>query len=338
MRQASLAVLILLICTTMEAHPHGPQDSPTFSVAVNLIKVPITVYDTHGETVQDLRREDFILYEDQARQQIRSFGVDHQPVSIVLLLDSSATVEKELARMKESAESFDDALSHDDRVSVITFGDEVILQQDWTSDTRQVRKALRRIKPGLRTALYDGMYSAAHEQLRDVEGRKAIILLTDCLNNQSTIGFEDAALSVIQSQATLYVISKTVIVRQDARKQRRVVMLEDIYRRLFGDDNYIEEFFQKREQEMIDLAEKTGGRCYFPSDYDQIPGVYQQVASELKNQYFLTYISSQGKSPNSYHNISIEYLPPSSKLIYRRGYYYEPRPVHKRSILRRDRP
>jgi VWFA-related protein len=201
-----------------------------------------------------------------------------------------------------------------------------------------VRKALRKIKPGLRTALYDGMYSAAHEQLGGVEGRKAIILLTDCLNNQSTIGFEDAAQSVIQSQSTLYVVSKTVMVRQDAKKQRRVVMLSDIYKRLFGDDNYIEEFFQRREQEMIGLADKTGGRCYFPTDYDQIRNAYDQVARDLKNQYFITYISNQSKEPNTYHNISVEYLPPSSRLIYRRGYYFEPHPIHKRSVLRTDRP
>jgi VWFA-related protein len=162
MRRGLFPALILLLCAFAEARPSGLQDSATFSVSVNLIKVPITVFDTHGATVQDLRREDFILYEDQAKQQIRSFGVDRQPVSVVLLLDNSATVEKELSHMKESAESFADALSHDDRVSVITFGDEVILQQDWTTETRQVRKSLRRIKSGLRTALYDGMYSAAH--------------------------------------------------------------------------------------------------------------------------------------------------------------------------------
>ena len=335
MIRGSAAALFFCFCLRIEAQSPESQDSPTFSVAVNLVKVPITVFDTRGESVQDLRREDFILYEDQARQQIRSFGIDRQPISIVLLLDNSATVGKELSKMKESAESFADALSHDDRVAVITFGDEVILQRDWTSDTHQVHKALHKIKPSLRTALYDGMYSAAHEQLRDVEGRKAIILLTDCLNNQSTIGFEDAALSIIQSQATLYVVSKTVMVRQDALKQRRVVMLADIYKRLFGDDNYVEEFFQRREKEMIDLAEKTGGRCYFPTDYNQIRGVYEQVAKELKNQHFLTYVSNQGKEPNSYHHISIEYLPPSGKLIYRRGYYYEPHPVHKRSMLRK---
>ena len=102
-------------------------------------------------------------------------------------------------------------------------------------------------------------------------------------------------------------------------------MLDDIYKRLFGEDSdYIDEFFEKRESEMQNLAEQTGGRCFFPIDYDQIKGVYSEVARELKSKYYLTYISNQSMLQNSYHRISIEYLKPASKIIYRKGYYYEP--------------
>jgi VWFA-related protein len=179
------------------------------------------------------------------------------------------------------------------------------------------------------------MYSAAHDQLAGVDGRKAIILLTDCLNNQSSMGFPDASLAIVQSQASLYVVSKTVIVRQAAHLQRRVVMLEDIYKHLFGaNSDYVEEFFQKREAEMINLAEKTGGRCFFPSDYDQIRGVYDEVARELNSQLFMTYVSNQSKAPNSYHSIAVDFLQPSSKLIYRKGYYYEPRLLRRRLLTK----
>jgi VWFA-related protein len=326
-----LAIVMTLLGT--HARSQEPRDTPTFSVSVNLVKIPISIIDPKGASILDVRREDFVLYEDGVQQQIRSFGIDRNPVSVVLVLDTSATVEAEEKRMKESAESFAEALGSDDRISIITFADEITLLQDWTSGPRPVRKALRKIKPGLRTALYDAMYSAAHDQLAGVDGRKAIILLTDCLNNQSSFGFLDASLAIVQSQASLYVVSKTVIVRQAARLQRRVVMLEDIYKHLFGDDNdYVEEFFQKRETEMIDLAEKTGGRCFFPSDYDQIKGVYNEVARELNSQLFMTYISNQNKAPNSYHSITVDYLQPSSKLIYRKGYYYEPRPLRRRLL------
>ena len=90
------------------------------------------------------------------------------------------------------------------------------------------------------------------------------------------------------------------MVREQAKRERRVVMLSDIYKRMFGDDNYIEEFFSKREAEMTDLSERTGGRCFFPTDYDQIKDIYAEVAHELKSTYYLTYVSNQNLPPNSY--------------------------------------
>jgi Ca-activated chloride channel family protein len=325
------AIAFLLFCVTAAwAQESKPVPTPpSFSVSVNLIKVPFSVFDGNGNMVNNLQREDFRIWEDGALQQIRSFGMDTNPVSVVLVLDTSATVKSELDKLKAAAEAFAASLSRGDRISVVAFDEEVKLILDWTSDMKQVRQALRKVDLGMRTALYDAMYIAAHDQLQNVEGRKAIILLTDCLNNQSSLGFSDASLSVVQSQASLYVISKTAIVRKDAQRMRRVVMLSDIYKRLFGDHDYIEEFFRKREAEMTDLAEKTGGRCFFPTDYGQIKGVYAEVARELKSKYFLTYVSNQTGEPNSYHNISLEYLPQSTKLTFRKGYYFEPNPIRR---------
>jgi Ca-activated chloride channel family protein len=305
------------------------QEPPTFSVSVNLVKVPFSVFNSGGGLVNDLRREDFQLWEDGIPQQIRSFGIDVNPISIVLLLDSSATAKGELKKIKEAAEDFAQALSSEDRFSILTFDDEVKKILDWTSNPKDVRKALGKIEPGLRTALYDAMYLGA-DQFQNVEGRKAIVLLTDCLNNQSSLGFHDAERAVVESQASLYVVSKTIMVRQAARTDRRVIMLTDIYKRLFGNDDYIDEFFSRRESEMAGLAEKTGGRCFFPSDYDQIRGQYKEIAAELKSKYFLTYVSNQTKSPNSFHNIALDYLPGASKMTYRKGYFYEPPPIYKR--------
>jgi Ca-activated chloride channel family protein len=329
-RRLTFVSAIAVLLATCPVSAQERDSTPTFSVRVNLIKVPISVFDESGALVTNLREHDFILYENGIPQQIRSFGLDTNPVSVVLVIDTSATVEKEFKQIKEAAERFAEALSDDDRISIVAFSDEAKVVLDWTDDLRKVRRAVRNVEPGTRTALYDAMFVAAHDQLRGIEGRKAIILLTDCLNNQSSIGFHEAALSVQQSQASLYVVSKTVMVREAAYKQRRVVMLSDIYRRLFGKSNYVEEFFKKREEEMSNLSENTGGRCFFPSGYDQIPGVYAEVARELKSKFFLTYVSGSDKRPNTYHEISLEYLPPSSKITYRRGFYFEPSPIRKR--------
>jgi len=231
-----------------------------------------------------------------------------------------------LKQIKLAAEEFAEALAPEDRISIVAFDDEVYRALDWTDNLKKVRKALGKLKPGVRTALYDAMYYAANEQLKGIEGRKAIILLTDCINNQSRVTFRDASLSIVRSQASLYVVSKTAIVKEQARRERRVVMMSDILKRLFGDDeDYIDEYFKKREGEMSDLSEKTGGRCFFPTDYSYLSETYGQVARELKSKYYLTYVSSQALQPDSFHSISIEYLEPASKVIYRKGYYYQPR-------------
>jgi len=331
----SLVISLSLSAAWAQPQNQLQESSANISVSVDLVKVPFSVFDGQDNMVQDLRRENFLLYEDDARQNIRSFGVDVEPVSIVMLLDTSATVKEELNKIKEAAEEFADHLSKDDRISIITFDEEVKLLLDWTNNSSLVRKSLKKVKLGLRTALFDAMYAAAHEMLQGVEGRKAIILLTDCLNNQSSVSFSEASLAIVQSQASLYVISKTKIVRQEAKRERRVIMLSNIARRLFGDVDYIDEFFKKRESEMTELAEKTGGRCLFPSDYDEIKREYGEVAHELKSKYYLTYVSNQYKEPDSYHRIALEYLAPYSKLNYRKGYYFKPMQTYVRPVLKR---
>jgi Ca-activated chloride channel family protein len=304
--------------------------SATISVSVNLVKIPLSVFDANGNLIPKLRREDFRIWEDQAPQQIRSFGLDANPVSVVLLLDTSMSGKTELKKIKEAAMEFAAALSQEDRISIVGFDDEVYQALDWTNELKKVRKALGRLRSGGRTALYDAMYFAANDQLKGIEGRKAIILLTDCLNNQSSVGFHEASLAIVQSQASLYVVSKTAIVREQATHERRVVMIADILKRMFGDnEDYIAEYFQKREREMSELSEKTGGRCLFPKDYNRLKNVYSEVARELKSKYYLTYVSNQSLQPNTYHRISIEYLEPASKILYRKGYYYQPQPVYR---------
>ena len=327
-----LVPAILFSLVAVQSPPAMQQDKndAIISVSVNLVKIPITVFDDKGNLVSELRSEDFRIWEDQAPQQIRSFGVDANPVSVVLLLDTSLSGKTELKKIKEAATEFAEALSKEDRISIIGFDDEVYRALDWTNELKKVRKALGKLRPGGRTALYDAMYYAANEQLKGIDGRKAIILLTDCLNNESRVGFGDASLTIVQSQASLYVVSKTAIVREQAKRDRRVVMIADILKRMFGDDeDYIGEFFKKRETEMSELSEKTGGRCFFPTDYDHLKNIYSGVARELKSKYYITYVSNQNLLPNSFHRISIEYLEPASKIIYRKGYYHQPQPVYK---------
>jgi len=303
----------------------SPEPTASFSVTANLVKVPFSVFDERGLITENLRKEDFLVWENRARQEIRSLGVDSNSISVLLVLDTSPSSKSELAKMKSAAEIFAGKLSKGDRISVITFDENVNLILDWTDNTKMVKKALSSVRSGLRTALYDAMYLAASEQMRGIEGHSAIILLTDCVNNHSRIGFEEAARAVSKSQASFYLISKTAIVKEQARQERRVLIIEDIYRQIFGEEmNYVDEYFDKRGKEMAELAENTGGRVFFPVDYNAINNVYSEIARELKNKYYLTYVSNQDLIPDSWQRITVEYLRPASEVMYRKGYYYLP--------------
>ncbi len=328
-RWITSAFLILLVVA--QSRPAAQETNvPVISISVNLVKVPVSIFDLKGNLIPELREEDFRIWEDQAPQQIRSFGLDKNPVSVVLLLDTSMSGKSELKQIKSAAEQFARALSNEDQISVIAFDDEVHRALNWTDDVKQVRKALGKLESGVRTALYDAMYFAAKEQLREIEGRKAIILLTDCINNQSSVNFSDASLAIAQSQASLYVVSKNAMIKEQARRERRVIMVSDILKRLFGgDEDYIDEYFRRKEGEMIELSETTGGRCFFLKDYRDLGDIYAQVAGELKSKYYLTYVSNQVLQPESYHRISIEYLEPAGKVVYRKGYYYRPQQVRR---------
>jgi Ca-activated chloride channel homolog len=323
-----LLALSLLFIVSPGAEFFAMQERPAkkFSVSVNLVEVPISVFDDRGLMVTDLRREYFRVWEDKTLQEIRSFGRDTKPVSLILLLDTSKSGKEDRNNIKDVAEEFTKVLSSGDRVCVIAFDEQVSLVLDWTDDMKKVRKAIGKVRFGYSTALYDAMYLAAKKQLMDTEGRKAIILLTDCRDNQSIASFKEASRKIVQSQASLYVISKTVLIRRDLKLERKVIILNEIYRELFGDsENLIDLYFDRREEEMIEVAEKTGGRSFFPEDYHQIGKYCSEIVQEIKNKYYLTYISNQHLSPETYHRIAIEYLKPSSRMIYRKGYYYKPR-------------
>jgi len=336
MRKFLLFIVLTFTCVMRLAAQES--DLPRFRVRTNLVTVPVSVFDEHGNLLEGLKKEDFRLWEDQAPQEIRGFGTDEDFMSVVLVLDTSPTSKSELSKIKNAAEIFAQTLQPRDRISLITFDDRVSLILDWTSDKKKVKKALGKITLGVRTALYDAMYLAASEQLQGVNGRKAIILLTDCLNNESRVGFGDAVRAIVQSQAAFYVVSKTAMVKEDARMQRRVVILNDIYRRLFGEEsNRVDEYFMEKEKEMWNLAVETGGRCFFPTNYDAIPRIYTEIARELKNKYYLTYVSNQTLQPDSWHHIAVECLRPVSEIIYRNGYYYLPKTsskIFKPSLVR----
>lgn len=284
MRQ--LACLLLLSAPLI-----AQQTPPIFKVKANYIKVPVTVIDDRGRIVGDLNRESFDLLDEGEERRIENFVLDKAPVNVVLLLDVSGSLQEEIEEVRDAAYGFVKAFGREDRFAVISFADKVELLQDWTSKPKRVRKSLRKLKPGYRTALWDALLETASRTLQKVNGRKVILLLTDGLDNESYANYNEAVERLVDTDVSLYIVSRTRLVMPKVQQSNRVEFLNRVMREVLKEDtDFVGVYFREKETAMANLAESTGGRIFFPERLKDLRSSYAEVAKELKNQYVLTFI------------------------------------------------
>ena len=176
--------------------------------------------DNAGILVSNLTRKDFRVFEDGVEQSLSDLSLRQVPVDVALIVDASSSVAENLDDFRNAAEGFAKHLATDDRVSLIQFDDRVVLLQDWTGSLVQLRRALRRIVPGMFTRFHDAMLLASRDQAPRRDARHAIIVLTDGIDSGRGSTFEAALRAALQSQTTIYVVSNTQIER--ARKQEEL--------------------------------------------------------------------------------------------------------------------
>lgn len=185
-------VLVALACVTFaqavgSAPSHDvqrPKGEEPIRLNASLVQVPAVVTDRSGRFVTDLSRGDFNISEDGKHQEISLFAAVKQPFSAVLVLDTSNSAGDRLRVIQNAAVSFTGQLRPGDRVMVISFDNEVRQLSDFTDDRAELERAIRGTESGFGKLLYEAM-TRALENLRDVEGRRAVILFSDGVDMRS---------------------------------------------------------------------------------------------------------------------------------------------------------
>jgi Ca-activated chloride channel homolog len=292
----------------------------------------VTVTDSYGRQVTDLTKSDFIVSEDNDRQEIASFAISTVPVNVVMLLDASGSVVGEISSLRNAATHFVDQLRPEDKVSVIEFHTKVELIQDWTSNADDVKHAISwRFRPGMvrledgkttygSTALYDALYLTTQDQLSKVEGRKAIIVLTDGDDTSSKVTYGQSLASAIRSGAVVYVVSKA---------QALIAGLKGytgkLGRVLGGGNAQVADYYiarlERAEEVMTDLTKRTGGLLVSPLNDDDLKEVYGAVARELKDQYIVSYVPKNEKRDGGLRRIGVYLTRPGLRARSRDSYY-----------------
>jgi Ca-activated chloride channel homolog len=333
-----LAAVLLLISSAQSQSgrrlpPTNQQQSSddVIRLRADEVLLNVTVVDPYGRQATDLAREEFIVAEDGRRQDIASFLISSVPVNVVLMLDASGSIVSEINSLRDAAMQFVEQLGPEDKLSVVEFHTKVELIQDWTSKADDVRHALSwRFKPGMvmtkdghyeqgSTSLYDAIYATADEQLAKLQGRKAIIILTDGDDTSSKVTYQQALASMIRTSAVVYVVSKARAFITEINSQYGGKV-----GRIFGTANGAQMYtarLERAERAMTELSTRTGGKIFSPLKDSEMKSVYAQVARELKNQYILTYVSKNEARDGGLRQVRVYLTRPGYSVRTRESYY-----------------
>ena len=174
-------------------------------VDVRLVNVVATVLDERGRYVPDLVADDFIVYDDGERQEIRHFAQSRDlPVSVGILLDTSGSMERKIDTATQAVERFVREIHPNDDIFLVTFDDRPRLLEDFTDDRDRLADSLRRVRVGGGTALYDAL-ALGVDHIRDGRhDKKAILLISDGEDTSSATSFEQAQHYVRESEMLVY--------------------------------------------------------------------------------------------------------------------------------------
>lgn len=320
----------------------------SLKVHVDLVNVNASVRDRGSHrAVADLRAEDFEIYEDGRSQTITEFNNTEAPFSLLLLLDVSGSTQSYLSLVEQASVQFTRQIKPGDHIALATFNSRTRLQQPFTDDRTAIERAIRRIHSGGGTAFYDALSTCLTEYFQGVEGRKAVVVFTDGVDNRltgdsangSTITFSDLFREIKERDVLVYTIFLDTEGQMQGIPRSKTGSLGGILgdillgrrggmggpgggRGPVGIPGGNPQAYEQARQELEEIADQTGGRIYAPDSIQDLSGAYDEIANDLRVQYTLGYYSSNASSDGRWRKIDVA-VPGHPDLVvrHRRGYY-----------------
>lgn len=163
----------------------GEVDNEIIRVETNLVTFPVSVLDRDGRFISGLQKQDFQIFENGVEQKIDSFASVEQPFTVILMIDVSPSTNYQIEEIQDAAIAFVNQLRRDDKVIVISFDEKVRVLSPPTNNRNVLRDAILESRFGDGTSLYDAVDYVLAQQLRQIQGRKAVVLFTDGVDTTS---------------------------------------------------------------------------------------------------------------------------------------------------------
>jgi Ca-activated chloride channel homolog len=310
-----------------------PLENSDYYINTRLVTLDATVIDWRDRLVGDLKQDEFRVWEDGVEQEVTHFTVEERPIRVALLLDASGSMQygNKMAMAVESAKQFLDYLKPEqDKAALIVFTDLVNKLSGFTNDFSRLKAMLDKVQAEGGTAINDTLDAVA-PMFEEETGRKAIVLITDGLDEHSSTLIDDAIEKVRRAGVKVYSIGifdndyfnremqeaiqppSTTVTKApdvdptDARKKRRTFERGSDVRKIVFEG----------------MADATGGAVFFPEKLSQLPVVFHRIADELRNMYALGYIPTNKTRDGKWRDIKVETTRGGLTVRTRRGYYAE---------------
>ena len=286
-------------------------DDEVIRIETNLVTMPVSVLDRDGRFISGLKQSDFKIFEDDVEQKVDYFQSVEQPFTVVLLIDVSPSTQFKIEEIQNAAIAFVNQLRPADRVMVIAFDERMHVLTPPTNNRMQLRSAIQMAEFGNGTSLYDAVERTIEQELRRLEGRKAVVLFTDGVDTTSRRGSYSTSLRASEeSDALFYPIrydtSRDMGVGRGNPGRRgyppvgrggRVSMADILGAIIMGGNVNIgggiggasaSEYEQGR-QYLETLAQNSGGRKFEAQSLYNLEAAFSGIAEELRRQYSLGY-------------------------------------------------
>ena len=268
----------------------------TFRTDSRLVVLNVSVFDKDGKIVRNLDKTAFTVYENGEKQTLSVFRQEDVPISLGLIIDTSASMTNKRDRVASAALAMVKASNPQDEVFIINFNESAVLARDFTSDTKDLESALRNLEPKGETAMRDalrlGIEHLRHSAHRD---KKVLLVVTDGEDNSS-----------VETQAHLVQVA-----------QQNDVIIYAVG--LLGAEE--PESAARAKRQLTELTQQTGGRAWFPNDVAEIARITPEIAHEIRNQYTLAYTPTNLAADGAFRKIRVAVDVPGALVRTRSGYY-----------------
>jgi Ca-activated chloride channel family protein len=270
---------------------------------VTRVNLLFTVTDKKGRFVTDLTKDDFQVREGKHPQKILEFSAETDlPLRLAILIDTSNSIRQRFNFIQEAAIEFINSVVRrgQDKAAIVSFDTSAELQADLMGDVEKLTKAIRDLRPGGGTSLYDAIFYACRDKLMQDKPRhkfrRAVVILSDGEDNQSRYSRDQALEMAQKSDAVIYAISTNIT-------------------RMPTDGDKVLKY----------LSSETGGLTFFPFKVEDLSQSFQNIANELRHQYNVLYRPEPLKTDGKYQTVEVSVKDRKGLVVRARKGYYAPR-------------